>query len=55
VHDLISQLRERKREVEFGTTLYSMGMSMNGLMLHLQGAQTGGVTRHRCQFLCTGA
>ena len=33
VHDLISQLREIKREVEFGTTLCSMGMSMNGLML----------------------
>ena len=32
-HDLISQLRERKGEVEFGTTLCSMGMSMNGLML----------------------
>ena len=35
MHDLISQLRERKREVEFGTTLCSMGMIMNGLMLHL--------------------
>ena len=35
VHHLISQLRERKREVEFGTTLCSMGMIMNGLMLLL--------------------
>ena len=35
VHDLISQLweREREREVDFGTILRSMGMSMNGLML----------------------
>ena len=31
-----------------------MGMSMNGLMLHLQGAETGGVTGHRHQFRHTG-
>ena len=54
MHDLISQLRERKREVDFGTTLCSMGMSMNGLMLHLQGAETGGVTGHGYRFRHTG-
>ena len=49
---------EGEREVDFGTTLCSMGMSKNGLMLHLQskyeGAGTGGVFRHRHQIHHTG-
>ena len=49
-------IAEGEREVDFGTTLCSMGMSMNGLMLHLQskyeGAETGRVTGH--QFRHTG-